>query len=81
MQKRGPEECIGNYSPQLVRGCGYWFWHYFGIITKGKHEPFAFKNGKSSALCILVQVFNDPQTSRNAGAVRKAFLGIVYGDI
>ncbi len=23
MQKRGPEECIGNYIPQLVRGCGY----------------------------------------------------------
>ena len=26
-QKRGPDECIGNYSPQLVRGCGYWFRH------------------------------------------------------
>ena len=24
MQKRGPEECVGNCSPQLVvRGCGY----------------------------------------------------------
>ena len=35
MQKRGPEECIGNYSPQLVvRGCGYWFWHYVGSITQ-----------------------------------------------
>ena len=34
MQKRGPVECIGNYSPQLVRGCGYWFWHYFGSITQ-----------------------------------------------
>ena len=33
MQKRGPEECIGNYSLQLVRGCGYWFWHNFGNIT------------------------------------------------
>ena len=30
MQKRGPEECIGNYIPQVARGCGYWFWHYFG---------------------------------------------------
>ena len=34
MQKRGPDECIGNYSPQLARGCGYWFWHYFGSITQ-----------------------------------------------
>ena len=36
MQKRGPEECFGNYSPQLVRGCGYWFLHYmyFGSITQ-----------------------------------------------
>ena len=33
------------------------------------------------ALCILVQVCNEPQTSRNAGAVRKAFLGVVYGEI
>ena len=21
MQTRGPDECIGNYSPQLARGC------------------------------------------------------------
>ena len=34
MQKRGPEECIENYSPQLVSGCGYWFWHYFSNITQ-----------------------------------------------
>ena len=61
MQKRGPEEGIGIYSPKLVRG--------------------AFGNGNSSALCILVQVFNEPQTSRNARAVRKAFLGVVYGEI
>ena len=34
MQKRGPGECIGNCSPQIVRGCGYWFSHYFGSITQ-----------------------------------------------
>ncbi len=34
MQKRGPEECFGNYSQQLVRGCGYWFLQYFGSITQ-----------------------------------------------
>ena len=34
MQKCGLEGCIGNYSPQLVRRCGYWFWHYFGSITQ-----------------------------------------------
>ena len=51
------------------------------VYHKSKHEPFAFGNCKSSALYILVQVFNEPQTSRNAGAVRKAFLGVVYGEI
>ena len=51
------------------------------ISHKGKHEPFAFGNCHSCALCIMVQLFNEPQSSRNAGAVRKAFLGVVYGEI
>ena len=34
MQKRGHDECTVNYNPQLVRGCGYWFLHYFGSITQ-----------------------------------------------
>ena len=43
MQKRAPEECIGNYSPQLVRVCGYWFWHYFGSITQRQAWAICFR--------------------------------------
>ena len=50
------------------------------VQHKGKHEPFAFGNCKSSTLYTSVQVFNEPQTSRNAGAVSEAFLGVVYGE-
>ena len=49
-------------------------------VVGGKHEPFAFGNCKSSALCTSVEVFDEPQTFRNAGAVSEAFLGVVYGE-
>ena len=79
MQERGPEECIGIYSPKLVRGCGYWVWHYFGRIYPKASMNHMLSETATAAHCVSWSL--EPQTSRNARAVRKAFLGVVYEEI
>ena len=49
------------------------------VYRKGKRVPFR-KRQAQPALCTAVQVFNDPQASRNAiAAAGQAFLWLVYG--
>ena len=49
------------------------------VYRKGKRVPFR-KLQAQPALCTAVQVFNDPQASKNdVAAVGEAFLCVVYG--
>ena len=50
------------------------------VYRKGKRVPFR-KLQAQPALCTAVQVFNDPQASKNAvAAAGEVFLWLVYGD-
>ena len=49
------------------------------VYRKGKRVPFRKREAQPS-LCTAMQIFNDPQSSRNAiAAAGEAFLCVVYG--
>ena len=83
MQKRGPDECIGNYSPQLVSGCGYWFWHSLGSIsyTKASMSHLLSETARSAHCvhrCKSLMSLKHPEMLELS--VSEAFLGVVYGE-